>query len=147
MDTSQQHPTILNALWSNQAPANATPFLVSVLRKDTGTLLNGKRPNGCPSQDEASPDVTKLVANQSNGISALLGDTHTTNMLQSVNAIVAKIKAAAPDVEQADIVNGLTIAYCPIVESDETVSPDQKPWQLTHFAQRLYVQLTTNGKY
>ena len=133
--------------WSNQAPANATPFLVSVLRKDTGTLLNGKRPDGCPSQDEAAPGVTKMVANQSNGISALLNDTHATNMLQNVNAIVAKIKATAPDLEQADIVNGLTIAYCPIVAGDQSVSPDQRPWQLTHFADRLYVQLTTNGKY
>ena len=133
--------------WTNKAPANATPLLVSVLRKDTATLLNGKRPNGCPASDEAPPGVTQMVADQSNGIGALLSATHATNMLQNVNAIVAKIKTAAPGLEQADIVNGLTIAYCPIVESDDTVSPDQKPWQLTHFAQRLYVQLTTDGNY
>ena len=132
--------------WSNQAPANATPLLVSLLRRDTSTLLAGKRPDGCPSMDE-QPAMKQVVDNKSNGVDALLADTHATNLLQNINALIVKVRAAAPTAEQADIVNGLTYAYCPVVAEDNSVAPDQRAWQLTHFADRLYVQLTTNGKY
>ncbi len=131
--------------WSNQAPANATPYLVATLRRDTATLLNGKRPNGCP--DIEQPELKQVVANQSSGVGTLLADTHATNLLQSIDAIIVKVKAAAPKLEQADIVNGLTQAYCPIVQNDQTLPPSQRAWQLTRFADQLYVQLTTGGKY
>ena len=131
--------------WSNQAPGNATIGLVGLLREDTSTLLNGKRPNGCP--DVSQPELKRVLADQSSGIGTLLSDTHPTNLLQSVNALIGKVKAAAPTLEQADIVNGLTQAYCPIVQNDASLPPDARVWQLTHFADRLYVQLTTGGKY
>ena len=131
--------------WSNRAPANATPFLVSLLRTDTSTLLNGKRPDGCP--DVEQPDMKRVVADRSTGVGALLEATHASNLLQSVNAILPKVRAAAPSVEQDDIVNSLTAAYCPIVASDSTIQPSQRAWQLTHFAERVYVQLSDGGKY
>ena len=131
--------------WSNQAPGNATIGLVGLLRDDTSTLLNGKRPQGCP--DVSQPELKRVLADQSSGIETLLSDTHPTNLLQSVNALIGKVKAAVPSMEQADIVNGLTQAYCPIVQNDASVPADARVWQLTHFADRLYVQLTTGGKY
>ena len=46
-----------------------------------------------------------------------------------------------------EIVNGLTVAYCPIVASDKSVQPDQRLWWMTHFSERVYVQASNDGAY
>ena len=130
--------------WSNHAPANASLVLSSLIRADTSTLQNGRRPNGCP--DLAQPQLKQIIADQSSGVGALLSNTGAANMLQNVNAIIAKVKAAAPTLDNATIVNGLADAYCPTVENDTSLPVDLRNWQLTHFADRVYVQLTTAGK-
>ena len=57
------------------------------------------------------------------------------------------MKKVSPDLPQADIVNGLTIAYCPIANADTTLDESSRHWAMTHFAERVYVQLTTKGAY
>jgi cytochrome c553 len=129
--------------WSNMAPMNATPKLVQVIRDDTHTFTNGQRPDGCPTLDQ--DQLKSVLADDTNGLEDLLKSTTMPNMLNNVNAIVQKLHSVAPTVSQSDEVNGLTIAYCPIVYADDTIPPDQRGWQLTHFADRLYTQLSTNG--
>ena len=131
--------------WSNRAPANTTTLLVSLLRKDTHTLLNGSRPDGCPAL--AENDLAKVLDDSSNGIGALLQQTTEANLLQNANTIISKVQAVAPQIKREDLVNGLAIAYCPIVEKEPGLQESQRIWQLTHFADRVYVQLTTNGAY
>ncbi|MGI4976913.1 MAG: c-type cytochrome [Janthinobacterium lividum] len=131
--------------WSNAAPANATPFLAGFLRSDTSTLLNGARPDGCPVL--VQEDLRRIIDDKSTGVADLLHNMTLPTMLQTTNAILAKVKADAPNLEQADIVNGLTIAYCPIANADTTLDEDSRHWATTHFAERVYVQLTTKGAY
>ncbi|WP_284946450.1 c-type cytochrome [Acidisoma cladoniae] len=129
--------------WSNVAPMNATPKLVDIIRRDTHTFTNGQRPDGCPTlmQDQ----LQTVLADKTNGLEDLLKSTTMPNLLNNVNAIVQKLHGLAPAVSRADAVNGLTIAYCPIVYGDDTIPADQRAWQVTHFADRLYTQLSTNG--
>jgi cytochrome c5 len=129
--------------WSNVAPTTATPTLVRIIRADTHTFTNGQRPDGCPTLDQ--DQLKSVLADNSNGLEDLLKATTMPNMLNNVNAIVQKLHSVAPTVSQSDAVNGLTIAYCPIVYADDTIPPDQRAWQLTHFADRLYTQLSNNG--
>ena len=129
--------------WSNMAPMNATPKLVQIIREDTHTFTNGQRPDGCPTLEQAQ--LKSVLADNTNGIEDLLKSTTMPNMLNNVNAIVQKLHSVAPALSQSDAVNGLTIAYCPIVYGDDTIPPDQRPWQLTHFADRVYTQLSNNG--
>ena len=131
--------------WSNRAPANSTAFLAYYLRGDTKTLLNGKRPDGCPAV--ANDTLRQALADQGNGIAATLQQTTLPTMLQNVNDIVGKLHAAAPSLEQADIVNGLTEAYCPVAYADQTVEDSKRVWLMTHFAERVYVQLSNHGTY
>ncbi|WP_419729659.1 c-type cytochrome [Lichenicola sp.] len=131
--------------WSNRAPANTGKLLVSLLREDTHTLLDGSRPGGCPTL--ADKDLQTVLDDPSNGVATLLHETTEANLLQSANSIIAKVKSAAPQIKQADIVNGLATAYCPVVATMPGLNPDQRVWQLTHFMERVYVQLTTNGTY
>ena len=131
--------------WSNGAAASATPYLVSLIREDAHTLMNGERPGGCPKLAQA--DLEKIVSDPSSGIVDTLKSMTVQTMLPDVEKIIAKVKSAAPQMSQEDIVNGLTIVYCPIVAQNPQIGPDQKIWDLTHFSDRVYTQLTTNGKY
>jgi hypothetical protein len=67
-------------------------------------------------------------------------------MLPDVNAIVASVKKAAPQAAQADIVNSLTAAYCPVVEADNSIPKARKPTALDQFSVLAYTQLTNNEK-
>ncbi len=131
--------------WGNHAPANTTSFLVSNLRVDTNTLLNGRRPDGCPPL--ANDKLASVLADPSNGIEAALQQVTLPTMLQSVNELVGKVHRAAPDLSQADIVNGLTVAYCPIAYADNSVEASKHVWMLTHFAERVYVQASNDRTY
>ncbi len=131
--------------WSNAAPANATPFLSRFLRADTSTLLNGARPDGCPVLAEG--ELQRVIDDKGTGVDELLQQMTLPTMLQTTNQIIARVKKAAPDLEQADIVNGLTIAYCPIANADTTLDEGSRHWAMSNFAERVYVQLTTKGAY
>jgi mono/diheme cytochrome c family protein len=144
--TDQQVADVTNYVrqaWSNVAPMSATRLLVHIIRKDTHTFTNGQRPDGCPTLDQDT--LKSVLADNSNGLEDLLKSTTMPNLLNNVNAIVQKLHSVAPTVSQSDAVNGLTIAYCPIVNADDTIPADQRAWQLTHFADRLYTQLSNNG--
>jgi mono/diheme cytochrome c family protein len=131
--------------WGNGAPANADTAVVKLVREVSQTLMNGERPEGCPLvADEA---LWKAISDPNNGVTQMLHDMTTATMLPTVDKIIAKVKAVAPQAKQADIVNSLTIAYCPIVAQNDQISGDQKIWDLTHFSVRVYTQLTAGGKY
>jgi mono/diheme cytochrome c family protein len=129
--------------WSNVAPMNATDKLVHVIRRDTHTLTNGQRPDGCPTLDQ--DQLKTVLADNSNGLADLLKSTTMPNLLNSVNEIVAKLHTVAPTLSSSDAVNGLTVAYCPIVYGNPDIPQGERAWQLTHFADRLYTQLSTGG--
>ncbi len=131
--------------WGNGAPANATMLLAKLTRADTKTLLNGERPDGCPPL--AQEDLKRIIADKSTGVADLLDAVTLPTMLQSANKIVAAVHAAAPDIKRDELVNGLTVAYCPIAYGDKSISPDQRLWWMTHFAERIYVQASNNGAY
>ena len=143
--TDQQIAAVANYVrqsWGNQAPPNAAPGEVAILRGKTHTLLNGTRPNGCPALVQS--DLARLVGDKQTGIAETLNGIRLENMLQGVNSVLTKIRQADPKLAQADIVNGLTIAYCPVVEQLPNMTRQQKTALLDHFAERVYTQLTTN---
>ncbi len=131
--------------WSNGAPANASLLLARLTRADTKTLLNGERPEGCPPL--ANEDLKRVIDDRSTGVADLLSSITLPTMLQSANKIVDAVHKAAPGIKQADLVNGLTVAYCPIAAADKSIEPDQRVWWMTHFAERVYVQASNDGAY
>ena len=150
--TNQQIAEVANYVrqaWSNGAPPNADATLVADLRiyadEASGDLLNGLRPGGCPSLDQ--PELQRVLANSSNGVVEAMKEMTVATMLQTVDTVIGRVKREAPDLQQADIVNGLTTAYCPIVTADNRLVGDQKAWQLDNFSTRVYTQLTTKGAY
>jgi mono/diheme cytochrome c family protein len=145
--TDQQVADVTNYVrqsWGNAAPATAGAGMVGTLRAETHTLWNATIPSGCPAL--AQPEVAKAVADPSTGIAALLQQTNLVNMVPNVDAILGKIEAAAPGVKQNDLVNALTIAYCPVVLRDPKLPFIEKRVQLDQFGERVYTQIVSHGK-
>lgn len=128
--------------WSNAAPANATPDMVATLAPQTRTLLAGTANDKCP------PAGTKAVAQaiDSAGIGEKLKAMTATTMIDTATQAVAAVRKAAPQAAQADIINGLTAAYCPVVVADTTIPPELKAARLDQFSVLTYTQITDKGK-
>lgn len=123
--------------WGNAAPATAAPGMVAELRARTHTLLAANLPGGCP----AVTDPTLAKAIDAPDVAATLKQVHRTNMLEQIDAMLPKVKAAAPGAHADAIVNALTQAYCPIAFQDATLPAAERPIQLGTFAQLVYGQI------
>ena len=121
--------------WGNTAPKNAGPGLVGQLRAKTQTMLAGNNTGGCPSI--ADPSLAKAVSS----VQAQLKGVDRTNMLQTIDTILPKLKAADSGAKDDDLVNGLTIGYCPIVFADNKIPAAQRPIELGNFSGLVYGQL------
>ncbi len=145
--TDQQIADVVNYVrssWGNAAPATAGPGLVGELRKITHTAMNVDAPNACAKVEQ--PDLAKVIGDPASGIQGILQSTDQGNLVQNADALIAKVKAADPDAKQADIINSLTIAYCPIVTARSNLTANEKVQRLDEFSVRVYTQLATGGK-
>jgi mono/diheme cytochrome c family protein len=128
----------IRTAWGNRAPGDVAPGLVAKLRGDTHGLLAANDPKGCPPTDQS--DLAKAV-------SPMLQDVTEANMLERADKILPKARAAAPKLDKADLVNGLTAAYCPVVYGTSGLTQEQRASRLGSFAQVIYGQLTPSGQY
>jgi hypothetical protein len=129
--------------WGNTAPPNAGAGMAGDLWQSTIISLYGPRTGECPAIPQA--DLAAAVADPKTGISEALHEVTMATVVQTVEQVVPKVKAAVPNAQQADVVNGLTLAYCPIRK--ETDIPDQqKPIAIGQFSDRVYSELPSNGK-
>ena len=145
--TDQQIADVTNYVrqaWDNKAPPNAGGGMVGNLRPSTILALYGPLTGNCPTISQ--PAIAAAVADPKTGISTALHDMTQSTIVQTVEQIVPKIKAAAPQAQQADIVNGVTLAYCPIVRQDANIPDPQKVTQLGQFSEQVYSELRSNGK-
>ena len=68
-------------------------------------------------------------------------------MLPNAEALIKLVHAGAPKATQADIINSLTIAYCPVVAADTSLpGPVQKSEALDGFAERVYTDIVSKGQ-
>jgi mono/diheme cytochrome c family protein len=145
--TDQQIADVTNYVrqaWGNTAPPNAAPGVVGNLRKSTVVALYGSKDGNCPPISQ--PRIAAAVADPKTGINAALHALTVENLVQTVTQVLPKIKAAAPTAAQEDIVNGLTLAYCPVVRQDGSLSDEQRVIRLNQFSGRVYSALRSNGK-
>nr|WP_294549348.1 cytochrome c [uncultured Rhodopila sp.] len=128
--------------WGNSAPATAGGGMVGDMRPLTGTAMN--LGGDCPKIDQ--PDIAAVVNDPKSGIADALHGLTLVNVEQTAEQIVLKVKAAAPHAQQADIVNSLTAAYCPVIKQDSQVQGVQKVIQFNNFSDQVYSVLTSKGK-
>jgi mono/diheme cytochrome c family protein len=147
--TDQQIADVANYIrtaWGNGAPATAEAGTVGKLRGETHTLMAVNGLNGCPTNLTPS-DIQKAIAGPDGQFGSQLKGITDANLLETVDAMVPKLKAAAPHAKTADLVDGMTEAYCPILLNDKGLTEPQRAARLGAFAEILYGQLvrTTPG--
>jgi len=145
--TDGQVATVANYVrqaWGNQAPPNATGSLVGELRPKTFSGMNIGPDGHCA--PVVQPDIAPVINDPKSGIADALRAMTLENVLQTAQKVVSTIKAAAPHAQQADIVNSMTRAYCPIVRDDPKVPANLKVSELDNFSERVYSDLQSNGK-
>lgn len=125
--------------WGNTAPRDATLEGVAKVRRETQGALSGTDPQ-CPTP-EVSVGAWKAAADPKNGIADILKSVDDSNVFAKADAAIGKLREAVPNVANADVVNGLYYAYCPMLAAQPGIPLPRKRWELNRLAQVVYVQL------
>jgi mono/diheme cytochrome c family protein len=127
--------------WGNGAPATASPDLVNGILPKTETMMAGT--HWC--KDPGNDPLGKKINDPSTGVTAALQQINDTTLLPTIIKIVGDVRRAAPGAPQADVVNQLTAAYCPVVFKNKAVTPALRAPKLDEFATLVYTELTQQG--
>lgn len=120
-------------------PLRGTPLVVPPLVLLAASLVAVSAPAPalaleCPQIHELEKSgVTEEQKTEVNEISALLAGDDLDNRLHE---IVTDIRARHPDASDADLVDLLTAAYCPVIERKEDMSESEKTAAMDAFAKR-----------
>jgi mono/diheme cytochrome c family protein len=133
--------------WSNAAPVINTTGLVGRIRADTVTGLAGQgekemdRDPCLVRQD--SPPVPKIDDAEINGALAAM---KPYDMLSTIPTILARARAVSPGLSQADLVNGLMLAYCRIEAKSKALEKPDGRRNLDQFGQLVYGEIVAKGR-
>jgi mono/diheme cytochrome c family protein len=133
-------------LGGNAASVMAETDGVAALRASTHTALNpGLGPAAgqsapCPTVSPAA--VSKALADPRTGLADQLAGVNDNDLYPQTQRLVAMLRAAAPGLAQADMINGLTSAYCPVARQAHP-DPAELSVRLGTFGQLVYTQLQT----
>ena len=103
--------------WGNSAPVITERGVVATAREKTQTMLAGS----APCAEIAQPEVTKAL-DEAGANEALKGLT-PADFISRLDALLPRIKAAAPGAKDDDIVNGVTTAFCKVGRDDPAYQP------------------------
>jgi mono/diheme cytochrome c family protein len=123
--------------WNNNGAPNATPWSVGNWRKNATITSGTAKAMLCPdlSQDVLGP---ALRADPSSLKKAALDPTQ-------MSALIVSYKSARPRSSKAEVVEGLSTAYCRVLAS-EPISQARMGVQLADFAQSAALDLDAPGK-
>jgi mono/diheme cytochrome c family protein len=139
--TPQQIADVANYVrtaWGNTAPPTATAAMVTkLLPAHPGDLATT---HWCMPAPPTALD--RAIANPTLGIGPALQSITPDNAAETVDGIVAKLQTAGPLAQQADVVNRLTAAFCPVVAADPSLDVKSRLAALDHFSNVVYTALT-----
>ncbi len=141
-DEIAQAANYVRSTWGNNAPATAGAGEAGALRKVTQTVLAANMPGGCPPIAES--DTAKVIAQPDT--QAVLAGTNLANVLQNAETLISKVRAGAPKATQADIINSLTLGYCPVVMKKPSLTQAQRSEMLDEFSERVYTDIASHGQ-
>jgi hypothetical protein len=139
--TNQQIADVTNYVrtaWGNNAPANATLEGVASERKNAKAYMSGVKPE-CPTPTIVTAAYKAATAGDS-GLSGLLQSITAENIFATADAAIAKLHAEVPNADKDDILNALYDARCKVLDADTKIPLEQKRWELTRWADVVYVR-------
>ncbi|NEU11041.1 c-type cytochrome [Methylobacterium sp. BTF04] len=126
--------------WGNSAPVITERGIVGSARGQTETMLAGT----APCAEIAQPEVAKAI--DSAGTAEALKGIAFEDFIPRLNALLPKVKAAAPGAKDDDIVNGLTTAFCKAGRNDPAYAKAGWHAVIGSFASIAYSQLKNPEK-
>jgi mono/diheme cytochrome c family protein len=133
--------------WSNKAPIVAASGLVGDIRKKTVTTISGQgayEQNGDPCYTGDALPVT-MIADPDGQIGQALQAMKPETILQTIAPLVQHVRQSEPSRQQADIVNGLTLAYCRVEQKAGMLSNPDGRRRLNEFSLLVYSDLASRG--
>ncbi|MEO7875487.1 MAG: cytochrome c [Dokdonella sp.] len=121
--------------WSQKAPATATNAMAFDLRAQVDGLLNAAPRTGCP--PVANAELVKALGTAT--YRTQLSAVTDAGMYQQTGQLVAQLRKSNRAVPDADLINGLTAAYCPIVRADPELDQNAKALKIGRFANYVYM--------
>ena len=133
--------------WSNAAPPVEKTGLVGQIRARTTSSLAGsgaREDNNDPCRiGEYSPAVPSIDDSE---INQTLAGMTAESMLPAIPTLIARVREISPGRPQADIVNGLMLAYCRIESRMAAFRKPNGRELLDRFGQLVYSELVSNGR-
>jgi hypothetical protein len=77
-------------------------------------------------------------------IGKALAAMNAETMLPTIPTLIARVREVSPKLSQADIVNGLTVAYCKIQEQTASLVQPHGRELLNRFSLLVYSELASN---
>jgi mono/diheme cytochrome c family protein len=132
--------------WSNNSPPTAESGLVAKIRAETNGILAEKSSandanDSCRSGDDGTP--VPPVKDANGELEGALGKIDEVNMLQSVSTLIKSTRKLAPKASQAEIINGLTQAYCRAQFKAGIGGKADGVRLLNQFSQLIYAELVS----
>jgi hypothetical protein len=121
--------------------------LVGEIKAETVSTISGqgaKEENGDPCWTGDEQHVP-AIPDPDRRIDQTLATMKDDAMLQTIPPLIAQAREASPDMPRADIVNGLTLAYCQVeLRAGELRKPHGRR-RLNQFSLLVYSELVSNG--
>jgi mono/diheme cytochrome c family protein len=133
--------------WSNAAPVIQKTSLVGDIRAKMVSGLAGpgaREDNNDPCQ--IGQNSTPASSIDDPQINKALADMSPESMLSTIPTLIARVKEFSPNERQADIINGLMLAYCRIEARTPAFLKPQGRDQLNRFGQLVYSEFTSKGR-
>lgn len=132
--------------WSNAAPVIGKTGLVGKIRGETVAGLAGpgvRKPDDDPCRlRDTSPPAPTI---DDRAIADALQTMAPADMLPTIRTIVARARAVAPGAAQADLVNGLMLAYCRVEAKANAFGKPDGRRNLDQFGQLVYSDIRSGG--
>ena len=122
--------------WANAAPATAQAGMVAQLRAATDTPMNAASAASCPRVTTAP--LAAALRDDRRGIRTQLASITEADMPARSGTLVTDARAVAPSATPADLVNGLTAAYCGVLQADASLDRNTRALRLGHFSELAY---------
>jgi mono/diheme cytochrome c family protein len=133
--------------WSNAAPVIEQTSLVGSIRGQTVTGLAGigaREVNGDPCEVEPQYHVV-TISDPQHLLDQSLASMTDENMEETIPSLISRVHQISPNLAQADVVNGLSLAYCRLQSRDPGFNQPKGRARLDRFNYLVYGELTAGG--
>jgi mono/diheme cytochrome c family protein len=134
--------------WSNAAPWITKSDIVAEIRAKTISTLSGAGANG-ETGNPCGPGPYASIApipDPKGEIETTLASMTDLSMLTTVPTLINQARQTSPGISQADIVNGLMLAYCRVEMRTGALGKPKGRRDLDQFGLLVYSELTSNGQ-